>query len=813
MSKTFCIDTPPPTVSGELHMGHIYSYTHTDFIARYKRMKGFDVVYPIGFDDNGLPTERLVEKELGVKAKDLQKEDFLNKCHSIIEKCESEFKDLFQAIDLSCDWDLKYQTISNTSTIMAQMSFLDLLEKNLIYSKLGATYWDIVDQTSLAQAELEDKEKETKMCFLKFQAEHESLEIMTTRPEMLSNCVAIFFHPNDDRYKKLEGKFAQTPFFEKKVPILSDENVKIEKGTGLVMCCKYGDWQDVEWIRKHESKMGEIPSCIISPAGSIQIPQKEVIQQFQVQDIWLEDELKEYNINKYREKIIKTLEKIQAVVKIETTFHNVKIAERSKAPIEILDSNQWYVNILDFKQDFLKITDHINFHPSHMKNKLIQWIEGLNQDWCISRDRFLGIHIPAIYKNGNIVTPNKNNLPIQNASDIDSGNVNLQVFDTWFTSSISPQLNTYYLNSDFHLNNPKKHLYPMDMRPQSHEIIRTWTFYTIVKAYFHGLTKQELEIRKQKNVNDFFANLSQKDIQNRLIPWKNVVLSGWCLASDKTKMSKSKGNGVNAIQLIQSHSSDVIRYWSSSSNLGVDTAYNETLFDIAKKLTNKLKNVANFLKMTKDNFDINISEKNIICDFDKWILMELQTNLQTANQYFENFMYAKAKETMEKFFWNDFCDNYLELIKTRSYGIKANVYAGIDFTDTEILEINSKKLSCFTATTIVAREILKFFSIFMTKSCVEIYNDLLSENKLQTDFCWTELNFEFNINHQEIHNALQILEKVRAIKSEMQISIKTPITKISMPKIHHDDIKTDLLATINALDAEIIDSDQVLISI
>ena len=440
-SQKFAIDTPPPTVSGSLHMGHVFSYTQADFIARFKRMMGHNVFYPIGFDDNGLPTEKLTEKIIGRRGKDMPKAEFITECKKVVFEAEIEFEKLFKALGLSFDWSQKYQTISDESIAVAHDSFNDLIQKGLIYKASNPVYWCTVDRTALAQADLEDKEKDSEEVIFKCKIDGVEHKIMTTRPELIPACVMVLYHPDDARFKV--GQMVKMPFLNNEVPLIADEAVKMDKGTGLVMCCSYGDWQDVEWIRKYKLKS----KPIIQEDGFID----KAVYGLETEKI---------KINEARKLAISLLDNPE----IKPIKHTVKCAERSGMPIEIMETEQYYIdfglggngkiNAEQFKTDLLAIVDKIEFKPAHLKNRLTDWIKGLNQDWCVSRDRFSGVPIP-----------NSN-----------------QVFDTWFTSSLTPKLAT---------NN--KELFPFDLRPQAHEIIRTWAFYTIVKSYFHGANNTPLE--------------------------------------------------------------------------------------------------------------------------------------------------------------------------------------------------------------------------------------------------------------------------------------------------------------------------------
>ncbi len=715
-SQKFAIDTPPPTVSGSLHMGHVFSYTQADFIARFKRMMGDNVFYPIGFDDNGLPTEKLTEKIIGRRGKDMPKAEFIAECKKVVFEAETEFEKLFKALGLSFDWSQKYQTISDESIAVAHDSFNDLIQKGLIYKASNPVYWCTVDRTALAQADLEDKEKDSEEVIFKCKIDGVEHKIMTTRPELIPACVMVLYHPDDARFKA--GQMVKMPFLNNEVPLIADESVKMDKGTGLVMCCSYGDWQDVEWIRKYKLKS----KPIIQEDGFI----NKAIYGLETEKI---------KINEAHKLVISLLDNPE----IKPIKHTVKCAERSGMPIEIVQTEQYYidfglggngkVNAEQFKTDLLVIVDKIEFKPAHLKNRLTDWIKGLNQDWCISRDRFSGVPIPDSDK----------------------------VFDTWFTSSLTPKLAT---------NN--KELFPFDLRPQAHEIIRTWAFYTIVKSYLHENT----------------------------IPWTTVMLSGWCLAADKTKMSKSKGNIVTPMPLIEEKGADVVRYWASCSHLGVDTHYNETKFVDGKKLINKLKNVAKFIASHKQKIDLTAITETT----DKWAIAKLNETILQATKMFEEYNYCGAREVTEKFFWNIFCDNYLEIIKGRIYGEQGYAYKYDKFKNENIEKLQK---SAATTTLVILSEILKLFSPIIPFSTEEIWSELFDEQNSIHKIG----NFAKTINIQtettELGDyMLDIIEKVRKYKAEKQLSIRAEIKQLSLPNLPKQ-IELDLLSVINAFDAKI----------
>ncbi len=833
-AETFVIDTPPPTVSGLLHMGHVFSYTQADFVARFQRMSGKDVFYPMGFDDNGLPTERLVEKIIGKKAGVYEAENghgsFVKKCREEVEAAELEFEALFNSIALSVDWNEKYQTISPESQKISQASFVDLWNKKLVEKKFEPVFWDISDRTALAQADLIDKEVEGQMNYIFFVIEgsDEKLEIMTTRPELLPACVAVMVHPEDERYKHLHGKNAITPLFGVKVKIIADDLVQLDKGTGAVMCCTFGDETDIRWWKKHNLEL----KVIVGKDGKINFDHELVAGK---------------NIKQAKDAIIEALKntpcKMGSVTpssgsvqghesedgvtnsvlrKQEKIIRAVKCAERSGVPIEILVVPQWFIKVLDKKELLKSKAAECNWYPDYMKVRIDQWIDGLQWDWCISRQRFFGVKFPVWYskragEEGKILVATADQLPCDPTVDLPKGytreevTAETDIMDTWATSSISPQLSSKGISNEISFDRARhEKLFPADLRPQAHEIIRTWAFYTIVKAALH---------------------------QNS-IPWKNLMISGWCLAADKTKMSKSKGNVVTPTSLIEEKGSDIVRYWASTSHLGADTAYSEEVFKIGHKLVTKLFNAAKFASMNfglLDNCHVERSEtsqesKEILRDAqddkisaqndkitessDLWILSRLHQTVAKATSEFEQFEYARAREAIEQFFWHDFCDNYLEICKVRSYGLAAERLAGVELSDSQKKEIEAQQQSAIVTLRICLNTLLKLFAPFIPHICDEIYSVIFEEEFAQTKSInargnWPKLSEKFfNQKHLEIGEAaLAVIFEVRKFKSEKNISMKTTVAKLVVNcEKDLSEIAGDLKNVCNAQELEFVKS-------
>ncbi|XGA08319.1 MAG: valine--tRNA ligase [Wolbachia endosymbiont of Xenopsylla cheopis] len=726
--NSFAIDTPPPTISGKLHIGHIFSYCHTDFIARYQRMIGKDVFYPIGFDDNGLPTERLVEQVSKVRAAEMERSEFIEMCREVSFKSRQEFKKLFQATGISYDWELEYHTIGKKAVKLSQMSFIDLYNKGYIYRKLEPILWDTIDQTAIAQAEVEDKTFPSLMHTISFFTEdNQKINIATTRPELLPACVAVFCHPEDSRYSHLIGKYAITPLFQNKVPILADDKVKIEKGTGLVMCCTFGDETDVYWWRKHN-----LPTkVIISKSGKINGTTREI------------DGL---SIKKAREKIVEILAAEKFLVKSEEITHSVKCAERSGAELEILPTYQWFIKVLEYKNELLAKVRECNWHPKSMQKRMEIWIEGLNWDWCISRQRYFGVQLPVWYsrregEEDKIILPEVKDLPIDPLKDLPEGysreevTAEKDVMDTWATSALTPQLNALAINEEFTVNNI---LFPADLRPQSHEIIRTWAFYTIIKSYYH----------------------------TNSIPWRNIMISGWCLAHDKKKMSKSKGNVITPDSILGTYGADVVRYWAANSRLGVDTTFSEDIFKTGKRLTTKIWNASKFVSnFMQKHQELDIS--SITQTMDKWIISHLYKTTKKVTEKFENFQYCEALDITQRFFWDDFCDNYLEFVKKRAYGEDAS---------------REENLSAKQSLAYVLNIVLRLFAPFFPYITEEIYHKLYSYNSIHNLGNWPKIEDSLYDKKAEAigKNCVEILNAVRKIKADSNISVKCSMKKLSI---------------------------------
>lgn len=624
----YSIDTPPPTVNGSLHIGHIFSYTQAEMIARYRRMQGYNVFYPFGFDDNGLPSERLVERESGIKAKDLPRSEFCKKCVETTQKYENEFMALWKSMGFSCDWNLQYSTVSERVQKLSQKSFIELAKAGHAYIKESPVLWCTECQTSIAQAELETKEVDSSFNYIPFSSEEGTIEIATTRPELLFGVVCVFVNPDDDRYKKFVGKNVKVPLYGFDVPVIADEKAAIDKGTGAVMCATYGDTTDAEWVEQYNLPYKRV----ILGNGNI------------AEDVPF---IGGMYVKKARKEIIRLLEENGLLLKSEPISHMVATHERCGTEVEIIPSKQWYIEILSKKEELLAAGERINWHPASMKNRYVAWVENLKWDWCISRQRYFGVPFPVWYcsKCGKPHFANVEDLPV-NPLEI-SYNATCEcgceefipesaVFDTWATSSITPIIN----DDTAKQQGVTDGLMPMSMRTQAHEIIRTWAFYTIAKTLYHK--------------ND--------------IPWNDTMICGFVLAKPGEKISKSKGNAKLTPQgLIDCYGADIIRYWAASTKLGTDTYFNEQeMRDASKRTITKLWNSSKFVLSHLHDFDKNYIPANIM-PIDQWIIEKTNAAIISMKKYLDQYEIGLARKIVDDLFWKDLCDNYIEIVKERLY--------------------------------------------------------------------------------------------------------------------------------------------------
>jgi valyl-tRNA synthetase len=625
----YAIDTPPATVSGHLHLGHAYSYSHADFMARFWRMRGYNIFYPMGFDDNGLPTERLVEKRLGITAQQVGRQTFIERCLEVGIEAEEEYRTLWQRLGLSIDWRFSYRSIDTLSRRTSQQSFLDLYRKGLAYRQEAPTIWCPECQTAIAQAELNDQERQTTFYTLAFTLpDGVTLPIATTRPELLPACVAVFVHPDDARYSAFIGAEAQTPLMDRSIPILTDPLASPEKGTGAVMCCTFGDATDIEWWRTHQLPLRTImgrDGRLTGDAGN----------------------LAGLTISQARERIVEALRAAHLLLDEQTLAHSVRTHERCDTPIEYLVTRQWFVRVLDHKEALLAAGEKIRWHPAHMAARYREWVENLKWDWCISRQRYFGVPFPVWYcaACGATILADDTDLPVDPTVSSPTRacscggtkfTPDTDVMDTWATSSMSPQIVGLWLTDPALY----QRVYPFTLRPQAHEIIRTWAFYTIVKSLYMFDT----------------------------LPWREVAISGWGLAPGGAgKISKSRGGGpMSPGDMIGTYSADAVRYWAASIGFGKDTLISEERIQAGAKLATKLWNVARFSERVLADYTPPETAPKL-APSDRWLLTRLRRLVERVTTLFTEYDYATAKAETEGFFWTILADNYLELAKMRLY--------------------------------------------------------------------------------------------------------------------------------------------------
>lgn len=780
--KLFSIDTPPPTASGYLHIGHVFSYSHQDIIARFKRMNGFEIFYPMGWDDNGLPTERRVQDYFNVRCDPDEKsveniqefvekidkksnpvkvsrKNFIELCHIVTTEDEKVFKDLFMKIGLSVDWDQEYATIQDIPREIAQRSFIDLYKKGNVYNVQSPSLWDPEFQTAVAQAEIEDREVPGAYHDIEFEtSDGSSFVISTTRPELLAACVGIATHPDDKRFKNLIGKTAITPLFEVEVPIFSSELVDKDKGTGILMVCTFGDNVDVQWWKEEKLET----RIIVNKFGRL----KEVdfnSQNFKskkpkkANDFYKMIEGK--NLKQAKKIIVEMLSeplnfnnKAALVSQPREIMHSVRFYERSKTPLEILSTRQWFVKLLDKKKMLLEKSNQIEWHPTFMSKRFENWTENLNMDWCISRQRFFGVPFPIWYKlNENLqpdydnpLFPDESELPVDPSEDTPKefnenqrGKPNgfvgeKDVFDTWFTSSMTPQIGGKWGTGEDFFDK----ILPYDIRPQSHEIIRTWAFYTVVKSALH----------------------------HNEIPWKNVIISGWVLDPDRKKMSKSKGNVVVPNDLIEQYGADAVRYWSANARLGADTANDEQVFKVGKKLVVKIFNASKFVLNNFHKIDV-LDKSNIKNPLDKSLVYIFNNYLEKITESLNKYQFAEALNLTEDFFWNYFTDNYIELVKNRRLN-----GSSVD------------SLSASTTLILILENVLKLFAPFVPMITDEIWLTMYPDKKSIHLQKWpqkidVDLN---NISSHEFEVAKESIASIRKEKTSNEIGLGKEVEKITI---------------------------------
>lgn len=694
-NAVYSIDTPPPTVSGSLHVGHVFSYTHTDVIARYKRMRGYDVFYPMGWDDNGLPTERRVQNYYGVRvdtslkydpdfkppyegtdgkkinAKDqvpISRRNFVELCEKLTAEDEKLFEALWRKLGLSIDWSQTYHTIGEHPQRVAQRAFLRNLARGEAYQKEAPGLWDVTFQTAVAQAELESREYPGFYHKVAFRFEDGTpIYIETTRPELLAACTSLIANPDDDRYKPYFGQSVYSPLFKVKVPILAHPAAEMDKGAGIAMCCTFGDVTDVQWWRDLDLPL----RAIIQRNGRIVMDTPD----------WIEDESGRALFAEIAGKTTYSARKVIVDALRESgdldgeptpTTRMTNFYEKGDKPLEIVTSRQWYLKNggtdAKLNAELIERGRELEFHPDFMRVRYENWVNGLNGDWLISRQRFFGVPFPLWYPvkadgtpdYDHPITPSEDILPIDPTTDVPEGYDESQrdqpggftaepdIMDTWATSSLTPQIVTRWAEPGERNEAIFNATFPMDLRPQGQDIIRTWLFSTVDRAH----------------------------LENGCLPWAHATLSGWILDPDHKKMSKSKGNVVVPNEPIDRFGADAVRYWAASAKLGLDATYDEGQMKIGRRLAIKLLNATKFaLAIGREDEHHHVGQAasaawnpaDVTDPLDRALMAKLAQVVEQATAALDDYEHAKALEVIESFFWQ-FCDDYIELVKNRAYG-------------------------------------------------------------------------------------------------------------------------------------------------
>jgi valyl-tRNA synthetase len=770
----YAIDTPPPTVSGLLHVGHVFSFTHTDLVARFQRMRGKAVFYPMGWDDNGLPTERRVQNYYGVRCDpsltydaafqppaqppsrpiSISRPNFVELCGKLTIEDEKAFEQLWRYLGLSVDWSMTYATIGKRSQRISQLAFLKLLRRGLAYQVEAPTLWDVDFQTAVAQAELEDREEKGAYHRIQFG----DLQIETTRPELIPACVALVAHPDDERYKPWFGKEVTTPLFGVRVPVKAHHLADPEKGSGIAMICTFGDITDVTWWRELSLPV----RAVIQPDGTLRHvswgePPWTSIDTDRAQRVY--SDLAGLSASKARAKIVEHLRDNGALVgEPRPITHAVKFYEKGERPLEIVTSRQWFIRTLDFREALLKRGGELHWHPGYMKARYENWVNGLNGDWCISRQRFFGVPFPVWYPiddNGSVrhdrpIMPDDDRLPIDPSSDVPDGYRPDQrgqiggfvgdpdVMDTWATSSLTPQIVCGWPDDP----DLFARTFPMDLRPQAHDIIRTWLFDTVLRSH--------LEFDE--------------------LPWTNAALSGWILDPDRKKMSKSKGNVVTPLALLKEHGSDGVRYWAASGRPGADTAFDTNQMRVGRRLAIKILNASKFALGNAE------PQGTIHQPVDRAMIRSLGALVDETTAAFEDYDYARALQRTETFFWR-FCDDYLELVKGRRYGEQGGDAAG---------SANAALIAALST-------LLRLFAPFLPFVTEEVWS-WWKDGSIHTTAWPTSVELRAlvadnaeptrQLDERAYQWATDVLFEVRKQRSEAKQPMKVPITSVSI--VAHD---------------------------
>jgi valyl-tRNA synthetase len=716
--EVFSIDTPPPTVSGSLHMGHLYGQTLQDFQARFQRMYGKKVFQPFGYDDNGIASERLTEKELDIRHQDFSRREFQEKCREVCQDYEEQFTENMQALGLSHDWTNTYKTIEPRVQRISQLSFMDLYEKDREYRKKAPAIWCPECETAISQVETEDAERDSHFNDIEFELSsgNGSVMISTTRPELIPACVAIFVHPEDEMNENLVGETAKVPLFGHEVPIIEDERVDMEKGSGVVMCCTFGDQTDIEWYNAHDLDL----RTAIDESGTM---------------TELAGKYSGMSTKEAREAIIEDLDQEGYLLDREAITHTVQVHERCDEDIEFRVTEQWYVKLLDRKEEYLEAGEQMDWYPEKMFTRYKHWIEGLEWDWCISRQRDSGIPFPVWYCEdcGEEIIAEKEELPVDPIEDEppvhecpecggEEFSAEEDVFDTWATSSLTPLINARWDWDDEGFEMGRPELYPFDMRPQAHDIISFWLFHTIVKCYEH----------------------------TGEVPFESAMVHGHVLDENREKMSKSKGNVVTPEEVLEKFPVDAARYWGARSKVGNDFAFREEELEEGEKLMRKIWNASKLVESMTEKSD----RPEELDEIDSWMLARQDEVIEKVADYMQNYEFSKARDEIRSFFWHTFCDDYLEIAKQK--------------------ESESTRYALRTA----HKKFLKLFAPFLSHITEEIWNQMCAEKSIHSTR-WPEKSGE-EADKEAGETALQVISALRKHKNDNRMALNEELENVQI---------------------------------
>ena len=725
--EVFSIDTPPPTVSGNLHFGHTYGNTLMDFMARFKRMQGYDVYYPFGYDDNGIASERLTERELDIRHQNFTRREFQEKCRDVCEEYEDKFTDAMQEFAFSMDWSNTYKTIEPRVQEISQLSFIDLYEQDREYREKGPAIWCPECETAISQVETEDMEEDSHFNDIEFDLAtgNGSLVISTTRPELLPACVAVIVHPDDESNEHLVGEKAEVPLFDYEVPIIEDERVDMDTGSGVVMCCTFGDQTDIEWYKAHDLDL----RIAMNESGQM----TELAEKYEGKDR-----------EEAREAIVDDLDEEGLLLDRWSIEHTVQVHERCDEPIEFLVTEQWYIKLLDRKEKYLEAGQEMDWFPEKMYTRYEHWIEGLQWDWCISRQRDSGIPLPVWYCSEcrEEVIADKTSLPVDPLQDEppvekcpECGNEEFDpeqdVLDTWATSSLTPLINADWgwspEKEEYKLGRPE--LYQIDARYQAHDIISFWLFHTVVKCVEH----------------------------TGEVPFKDTMVHGFVLDENREKMSKSRGNVTTPEEVLEDFPVDAARYWGARSKVGDDLALKQKDLVEGEKLMRKLWNASKLIDSLTPHKDLEMDDEELK-EIDRWMLAEIDELREYVTKKFENYEFSQARDRLRTRFFNMFCSDYLEIAKQR-------------------LDDKDDKSARYTLAE-VHKKFLKMFAPLLSHTTEEIWNEMYQNTSIHRSK-WPEQE-NVSADKEAGERAMEVISAIRKFKTQSQLPLNEELSEVEV---------------------------------